>query len=92
MSLSDPARIDAVGVRDGWAVIAMHHFGEWQPLHERVEALTWKISAAQAHVATPGFQAKYHRLPVRLELRASEDPPPEVVALCARFGVWIADR
>lgn len=90
MSLADARRVDAVGVRDGWVVVAIHHFGPWEPVHEQVDALLWKVASAQAHVASAAFQAKYHRLPVRLELRATEPAPNEIAQLCARFGVRIA--
>lgn len=89
MSVAEVHRVDAIAVRDGWAVLSIYQFEPWDTLEQPSELLDHKIATALAYVRSATFQARYHRLPVRIELSTSEPPDDEVLALCARRGVEV---
>lgn len=91
MSVERTTFVDAVSVRDGWAVVSIHEFGEWSDIDDAVRAVGAKLDTCFAHVASPHFQEKFHRLPVRVELSSRDPVPPDVRAFCDRLGVDVLD-
>ena len=91
MSVTRADVIDAVTVRDGWAVLSIHHFEDWDEVEEPEEAMRRKLETYFDYVAGPRFQQRLHRVPARVEL-VSLDPVPEGVReLCASHGVEISE-
>lgn len=89
MSIERTDTVDAVAVRDGWAVLSIHAFGEWEDIENPGALLEAKLRTYFEHVESPRFQARLHRVPARIEL-VSRDPVPEPVrALCTRYGVTV---
>ena len=87
MSVSRTDTVDATTVRDGWVILSIHCFEDWDSLEEPGELLRSKLNTYFAHVEMPRFQEKFHHLPARIEL-VSKDPLPEKIrSLCLRVGV-----
>lgn len=87
MSLGIHDRVDAFGIRDGVAVLSIHHFGPWEPHDEVFALLERKLRHTLDHVRTPALAPRIHERIVRIELHCSEPPPEKVRALCVRHGV-----
>lgn len=87
MSVSSTEVIDAVTVRDGWAVLSVHEFGEWDELEDPEILLERKLALYFDHVESARFQSRLHRVPVRVELVSREPVPEDVRAVCRRLGV-----
>ncbi len=89
MSVERTETIDALTMRDGWAVLSVHEFGDWNDIEDADVMLARKLLTYFDHVRSPHFQARFHRTPVRVSL-VSRDPVPESVReICARSGVDI---
>lgn len=89
MSLERTDTVDAVTVRDGWAVLSIHHFEAWEAPDAQVELLRLKLDTYFEHVRDARYLAAFHQLPARIELVCRDAPPELVLALCARFGVAV---
>ena len=89
MSLSTPATIDAVMVRDGWAVVAIYHFDGWDDPDALTELLRHKLATVESFVRSPSFLSRFHRSPVAVELNCSDAPPASVLDVCRRAGVRV---
>lgn len=87
MTLSRTDTVDAIGLRTGWVVISIHHFGEWDD--DTTELLRAKIATALAALETHAFQSKYWWAPVRIELESVEPLPYEAAELCEQLGVVV---
>lgn len=81
--------VDAVTARDGWAVLSIHEFGDWADLDDPADAVRRKLGGYFDHIESARFLARYHRLPVRIELVSREPVPDGVAALCRRLGVIV---
>ncbi len=89
MGISRTQTVDASVVRDGWAVLTIHHFGDWEDADELAEQLRAKIAHYLDHVRSPHFLERAHRLPTRIELSCAEPPPVEIGAICETYGVAV---
>lgn len=89
MSLERTETVDASVIRDGWAVLTIHHFGEWDDVDEQIENLRRKIAHYLDHIQSPAFLERAHRIPVRIELVCTEEPPAPVEAVCIAYGVTV---
>lgn len=91
MSLERTETVDASVIRDGWAILTIHHFGEWDDLDGQIELLRRKIGHYLEFVESPAFLERAHRVPVRIELVCADPPPPPVEAVCLAYGVTVLD-
>lgn len=89
MSLERSDSVDAVVVREGWVVLSIHHFEPWDRPEEQLEQLRRKLGACFESAKSARYLAAFHQLPARVELVSRDTPPPEALALCARFGVVV---
>jgi hypothetical protein len=89
MSIERTETVDASVVRDGWAVLSIHHFGDWDELEELAESLRRKLLHYLEFVESPTFLERAHRMPARIELVCASPPPAEIVAMCETYGVRI---
>jgi len=89
VSVSHPDVIDAVTLRDGWAVLSIYHFDDWAPVEERVEQLRRKVICYLDHVASVRFQSAFWNRPVRIELVSADEPPAEVLAICRENDIVV---
>lgn len=91
MSIDRTDTVDAVAVRDGWAVLSIHQFGEWSEIDDAEEATRRKIRTYFQYVQGPRYQEKLHRLPARIELVSVHPVPPTVKVLCELFGIDVQE-
>lgn len=89
MGISRTQTVDASVVRDGWAILTIHHFDDWEEAGELAEQLRSKIAHYLEHIRSPRFQERAHRLPTRIELSCVEPPPDEILALCESYGLTV---
>lgn len=89
MSIERTDTVDANVVRDGWAVLSIHHFGDWDEFGDLVEDLRRKLIHYFEFIESPQFLERAHRMPAKIELVCASEPPPEVAALCETYGVII---
>ncbi len=91
MSVERTETIDAATARDGYAVLSIHQFDDWEPADERVEQLRHKLATYERFLATPRYLAHFHALPVRIELVTSSPPPEEVRRICRQWNVELSE-
>ena len=89
MSVDRTEVIDALSIRDGWAVLSIHQFEPWDEMDEPDEALRRKLATYFEFVEGPTFQEKMHRRPVRIELVSRDAAPESVREVCAQLGVTL---
>ncbi len=89
MSVERSSAVDAAHVRDGWVVLTIYQFESWEPVDDRVEELRQKLDTYEEFVGDPRFQMHFHRLPARVELVSSDEPPAVVLETCASRGVVV---
>jgi hypothetical protein len=89
MSIERTETVDASVVRDGWAVLSIHHFGDWDELEDLVENLRRKLLHYLDFVESPLFLERAHRMPTRIELVCASPPPSEIISVCETYGVTI---
>ncbi|MFT4704689.1 MAG: hypothetical protein ACI81R_002396 [Bradymonadia bacterium] len=87
MSVERTNTVDAVAVRDGWVIVSIMQLAGWSELEEPAEQLRWKLRTAFEHIQSGAFQAKYHALPVRVELQGVAPTPDEVSEICTDWGI-----
>lgn len=89
MGISRTQTVDASVVRDGWAILTIHHFDDWEDSAELAEQLRAKIAHYLEHISSPHFLERAHRLPARIELSCADPPPAEILTLCEMSGVTV---
>ena len=89
MSVDRSDVVDAVAVRDGWAIVSVMQLTGWDEIEAPADQLRWKLRTAFEHIESGRFQAKYHSLPVRVEVHGVAPTPDEVAELCANWGVTL---
>lgn len=91
MSLQDTERVDAATTRDGWTVLTIHHFDDWQPLAEREDQLRKKLHTYERFINSSRYLIRFSERPVRIELSCIDAPPDEIRAICRRWSVRILE-
>lgn len=89
MSLTTTDRVDAALTRDGWTILAIHHFESWDPVDQRSEELHKKLLTYERFIQSPRYLLAFSERPVAIELNCVEPPPEQIRKLCRRWGIRI---
>lgn len=91
MALERTDIIDAATCLDGWTVLRIHQFEDWEPVDRRIEELHLKMQTYEAFLLSQRYEMRYADYPVRIELITNNPAPHEVRGLCARWGIHLLE-
>ena len=89
MGLQHTNIVDSTAMRDGWAVLTIHHFDTWEPAEEKLQWLHKKFQHYLKHLQQPAWLNRFADAPTRIELVGSEPATEDIAQLCRILDIHL---